>query len=75
MYLCRKVEVDDMVTNRIWKDLQLPDGLWRKEKSTIKARWDFGSLLKFVKVACTSYTFFTSMIKDGFHHAESLYSI
>ncbi len=75
MYLCRKVEVDDMVINRIWKDLQLPDGLWRKEKSTIKARRDFGSLLKFVKVACTSYTFFTSMIKDGFHHAESLYSI
>ena len=71
MYLCRKVEVDDMMINRIWKDLQLPDGLWRKEKPTIKARRDFGSPLKFVKVACTAYTSFTSMIKDGFHHAES----
>lgn len=75
MYLCRKVEVDDMVINRICKDLQLPDGLWRKEKPTIKAQRDFGSPLKFVKVACTAYPSFTMMIKDGFHHAESFYSI
>ena len=75
MYLCRKVEVENMVINRIWKDLQLPDSLCRKEKPTIKARRDFGSPLKFVKVACTAYTSFTMMIKDGFHHAESLYSI
>ena len=34
MYLCRKVEVDDIVINRIWKDLQLPDGLCGKEKPT-----------------------------------------
>ncbi len=75
MYLCRKVEVDDIVINRICKDLQLPDGLCSKEKPTINARRAFGSPLKFVKVARTSYTSFTSMIKDGFHHAESLYSI
>lgn len=75
MYLCRKVEVDDIVINRICKDLQLSDGLCSKEKPTINARRAFGSRLKSVKVACTSYTSFTSMIKDGFHHAESLYSI
>ncbi len=75
MYLCRKVEVDDIVINRIWKNLQLPYGLCSKEKPTINARRAFGSRLKSVKVACTSYTSFTSMIKDGFHHAESLYSI
>lgn len=75
MYLCRKVEVDDIVINRICKDLQLPDGLCSKEKPTINARRAFGSPLKFVKVACTAYPSFTSMIKGSFHHAESLYSI
>ena len=75
MYLCRKVEVDDIVINRICKDLQLPDGLCSKEKPTINARRDFGSRLKSVKVACTAYPSFTMMIKDGFHHAESFYSI
>ncbi len=75
MYLCRKVEVDDIVINRICKDLQLPDGLCSKEKPTINAWSAFGSRLKSVKVACTACPSFTMMIKDGFHHAESLYSI
>ena len=75
MYLCRKVEVDDIVINRICKDLQLPDGLCSKEKPTFNARRTFGSPLKSVKVAYTAYPSFTSMIKDGFHHAELLYSI
>ena len=69
MYLCRKVEVDDIVINRICKDLQLPDGLWRKEKPTIKARRDFGSPLKFVKVACTSSKARSSRRVKGFYEA------
>ena len=75
MYLCRKVEVDRYGDQPNLERSTVAGRPLEKRKANDQSAAGFWLATKIRKGSVHRIHFFTSMIKDGFHHAESLYSI